>query len=703
MDTINVIVLCVIMWLIMPFQDRIIVINVDKDYIRDGIRKNRRRQVNKLDIAARVRELNRASEAYYNTGQPIMSDYEFDKKIEELKQWEEEIGIVLSNSPTHNVGATVLDNIKEVTHKTPMLSLEKCHSVEEIIKFANNHNLVASIKLDGLTVRLTYKDGDLVLAESRGNGIVGSDVTEHVKQFTNVPLHINKEGTYVIDGEALIKSDDFAEVNKNGEYKNSRNLAAGTLSSLDTSVVKERRLSWYAWEVVEGAKENDSFTFSLMEAEELGLDVVPNANLGYSEMDIEEVIEYCFDKAKEYNLPQDGVVFKFDDVEYGKSLGNTSHHFRNGIAYKVFNDSVETILRDIEWSCGKTGILTPVAIFDTVDIDGSEVSRASLHNISIMEEIMDSPWIGQKIGVYKANLIIPAIRWAEQVDYDNQNSSNKQFLDIPSVCPICGQPTKIIKENDSEVLYCTNEDCKGRLLGQLTHAVSKSALNISGLSESTLDRLIKFGWVTSIKDIYHLSSYKNHMQILDGFGKRSIEKLLNSIEESRNTNLQRFLYALSIPLLGKSASKMIAEAVDRDFDTFIDEMTMKGAEYFKYLPGIGDALINSLNTYWKSHYSEIIQLANEFTFEKPNLILNEIPKTLQGKTFVVTGSVNHYKNRDELKADIVTHGGTVVGSVSSKTSYLINNDINSTSSKNQKAKSLNIPIISEEDFLKMIQ
>lgn len=659
--------------------------------------------MNKLDIAARVRELNRASEAYYNTGQPIMSDYEFDKKIEELKQWEEEIGIVLSNSPTHNVGATVLDNIKEVTHKTPMLSLEKCHSVEEIIKFANNHNLVASIKLDGLTVRLTYKDGDLVLAESRGNGIVGSDVTEHVKQFTNVPLYINKEGTYVIDGEALIKSDDFAEVNKNGEYKNSRNLAAGTLSSLDTSVVKERRLSWYAWEVVEGAKENDSFTFSLMEAEELGLDVVPNANLGYSEMDIEEVIEYCFDKAKEYNLPQDGVVFKFDDVEYGKSLGNTSHHFRNGIAYKVFNDSVETILRDIEWSCGKTGILTPVAIFDTVDIDGSEVSRASLHNISIMEEIMDSPWIGQKIGVYKANLIIPAIRWAEQVDYDNQNSSNKQFLDIPSVCPICGQPTKIIKENDSEVLYCTNEDCKGRLLGQLTHAVSKSALNISGLSESTLDRLIKFGWVTSIKDIYHLSSYKNHMQILDGFGKRSIEKLLNSIEESRNTNLQRFLYALSIPLLGKSASKMIAEAVDRDFDTFIDEMTMKGAEYFKYLPGIGDALINSLNTYWKSHYSEIIQLANEFTFEKPNLILNEIPKTLQGKTFVVTGSVNHYKNRDELKADIVTHGGTVVGSVSSKTSYLINNDINSTSSKNQKAKSLNIPIISEEDFLKMIQ
>lgn len=654
--------------------------------------------MNRNQIVDRVNELNKASEAYYNTGHTIMSDAEFDNKLEELKQWEKETGIVLSNSPTYNVGSTVLDNIKEVTHKTPMLSLEKCHSTEEIIKFANNHNLVASVKLDGLTVRLTYRDGNLVLAESRGNGVVGSDVTEHVKQFTNVPLHINKEGTYIIDGEALIKLDDFAEINKNGEYKNSRNLAAGTLSSLDTSVVKGRKLSWYAWEVVEGAKESKSFTFSLIEAEELGLDVVPNANLGYSEMDIEEVIEYCFDKAKEYNLPQDGVVFKFDDVEYGKSLGNTSHHFRNGIAYKVFNDSIETELVDIEWTMGKTGSLCPTAVFNPIEIEQTIVERASLHNISVMKQILGNPWIGQHIGVFKANLIIPQIRWAEEDD-----EYTKNYIDIPCACPICGQPTKIIKENESEVLYCTNEDCKGRLLGKLTHAVSKAALNISGLSESTLDRLIKFGWVTSIKDIYHLSDYKKHMIVLDGFGEKSIKKLLGSIEKSRKTSLECFLYALSIPLLGKSASKMIAEAVNCDFDTFIDEMTIKGAEYFKYLHGIGDVLINSLNTYWKSHYSEIIQLANEFTFEKPNLILNEIPKTLQGKTFVVTGFVNHYKNRDELKADIVTHGGTVVGSVSSKTSYLINNDINSTSSKNQKAKSLNIPIISEEEFLQLIK
>lgn len=659
--------------------------------------------MNKFDITSRVEELNKASEAYYNTGLPIMSDAEFDNKLEELRQWEEKTGIVLANSPTQNVGATVLDNIKEVTHKTPMLSLEKCHSAEEIIKFANNHNLVASVKLDGLTVRLTYKDGDLILAESRGNGVVGSEVTEHVKQFTNVPLHINKEGTYIIDGEALIKLDDFAEINKNGEYKNSRNLAAGTLSSLDTSTVKDRKLSWYAWEVVEGDSDN-SFYKRLLNAQNLGFNVVPCYNITINEFNqLQTHIDNFINIAEKENLPQDGVVFKFDDVAYGKSLGNTSHHFRNGIAYKIFNDSVETTLRDIEWSCGKTGILTPVAIFDSVDIEGSEVSRASLHNISVMEEIMDSPWVGQKIGVYKANLIIPAIRWAEQLNYDNQNSSNKQFFDIPSVCPICGASTKIIRDNESSVLYCTNDNCKGKLLGKLIHASSKNALNIDGLSESTIEKFINLGWLNSIKDIYYLSAHENEMKTLDGFGKRSVEKLLASIEKSRNTSLERFLYALSIPLLGKTASKMIAKAVDCDFDTFIDEMTIKGAEYFRYLPGVGDTLISSLNAYWKNHYSDIIQLANEFKFEKPNIVLDEVPNTLQGKTFVVTGSVNHYKNRDELKADIVAHGGTVAGSVSSKTSYLINNDVNSTSSKNQKAKSLNIPIISEEEFLSMIQ
>lgn len=655
-----------------------------------------------MDIAGRVKELNEASNAYYNTGQSIMSDLEFDCKLKKLKRWEDETGIVLSNSPTHNVGAVILDNIKEVTHKTPMLSLEKCHSVEEIEKFANDHDLVASVKLDGLTVRLTYKDGDLVLAESRGNGIVGSDVTEHVKQFTNVPLHINKEGTYVIDGEALIRLDDFAEINKNEKYKNSRNLAAGTLSSLDTSVVKDRKLSWYAWEVVEGLNTN-SFAFLLMEAQELGFDVVPFAKLTWLDMSFDKVIKLFINEAKRQNFPQDGVVFKFDDVAYGKSLGNTSHHFRNGIAYKIFNDSVETTLRDVEWSCGKTGILTPVAIFDTVDIEGSEVSRASLHNISVMSEILGRSWKGQKIGVYKANMIIPAVRWAEQFDARKFNDLilDVSYINIPIKCPICGQPTKIVKENDSEVLYCTNEACKGRLLGKLSHATSKNALNIDGLSESTIEKFINLGWLNSIQDIYYLTTHENEMKALEGFGDKSVEKLLLSIEKSRNTNLERFLYGLSIPLLGKSASKMIAEAVDYDLGKFMNIMTIYGAKYFGSIQGIGDVLISSMDNYFEKQCNKIWQLSKEFVFEtKDNYKTNDL---LNGKTFVITGSLNHYSNRNELKEVIESNGGKVSGSISSKTSYLINNDIDSTSSKNKKAKSIGIPIINEEDFANMLK
>lgn len=654
--------------------------------------------MNRNQIVDRVNKLNKASEAYYNTGQPIMSDIEFDNKLEELRQWEEESGIVLANSPTHNVGAIVLDNIKKVTHESPMLSLAKCHSAEEVKQFAKGHTLVGSVKLDGLTCRLIYKDGELIKAESRGNGTIGNIITDHVKQFLNIPLHINKKGTYVIDGEALIKIDDFEELNKNGEYKTPRNLASGTLGSLDTSVVKDRKLYWYAWEVVEGDSDN-SFYKRLLNAQNLGFDVVPCYNITINEFNqLQTHIDNFINIAEKENLPQDGVVFKFEDVEYGKSLGRTTDCFNNGIAYKVYNKSVETELIDIEYTMGKTGILTPTAVFKPIEIEGTIVERASLHNISVMKEIMGRGWKGQHIGVFKANLIIPQIRWAEE-----DNEYKKTYIHIPDKCPICGQPTKIVKDNNSEILVCTNDNCNGKLLGKLNHAVSRDALNIDGLSEATIEKFINLGWLNSIQDIYHLSDHENEMKALDGFGKKSVDKLLISIEKSRKTSLERFLYSLSIPLLGKSASMMIAEAVDYDFDTFIDEMTIKGAEYFRYLPGVGDTLISSLNAYWKNHYSDIIQLANEFKFEKPNLILDEVPNTLQGKTFVVTGSVNHYKNRDELKADIAAHGGTVAGSVSSKTSYLINNDINSTSSKNQKAKSLNIPIISEEEFLSMIQ
>ena len=652
----------------------------------------------KNQIINRVEELNKASEAYYNTGQPIMSDAEFDNKLEELRQWEEETGIVLSNSPTHNVGAIVLNNIKKVTHESPMLSLAKCHSAEEVEQFAKGHTLVGSVKLDGLTCRLIYKDGELIRAESRGNGTIGNIITDHVKQFLNIPLHINKEGTYIIDGEALIKTDDFEELNKNDEYKTPRNLASGTLGGLDTSVVKNRKLRWYAWEVVEGSKYPESFASSLMEANDLGFETVPFANLTWAELNIHEAIDFFLDEAKKENLPQDGVVFKFEDVEYGKSLGSTSHHFNNGIAFKVFNESVESELINIEYTMGKTGTLTPTAVFKPIEIEDTIVERASLHNISVMKEIMGRPWVGQHVGVIKSNLIIPQIRWAEE-----DNEYKKTYIHIPDKCPICGQPTKIVKDNNSEVLVCTNDNCNGKLLGKLSHAVSRDALNIDGLSEATIEKFINLGWLNSIKDIYHLSDHENEMKALEGFGKRSVEKLLTSIEKSRKTSLERFLYSLSIPLLGKSASMMIADSIDYDLDTFINEMTIKGAEYFRYLPGVGGSLINSLNIYWKNHYSDILQLANEFTFEIQKSIMSETTNELENKTFVITGSVNHYKNRDALKADIEAHGGKVVGSVSSKVNYLINNDINSTSSKNKKAKSLNIPIISEDQFLEMIR
>ena len=651
----------------------------------------------KNQIIDRVKELNKASAAYYNTGQPIMSDVEFDNKLEELRQWENETGIVLADSPTHNVGAIVLDSIQKVTHESPMLSLAKCHSAEEVEQFAKGHTLVGSVKLDGLTCRLIYKDGELIRAESRGNGTIGSIITDHAKQFLNVPLYINKKGTYIIDGEALIKTDDFDELNKNDEYKTPRNLASGTLGGLDTSVVKNRKLRWYAWEVVEGSKYPESFASSLMEANDLGFETVPFANLTWAELNVQEAIDFFLGEAKKENLPQDGVVFKFEDVEYGKSLGRTTDYFNNGIAYKVYNKSVETELIDIEYTMGKTGILTPTAVFKPIEIEGTIVERASLHNISIMKEIMGKPWVGQHIGVFKANLIIPQIRWAEE-----DNEYKKTYIHIPDKCPICGQPTKIVKDNNSEVLVCTNDNCKGKLLGKLSHAVSRDALNIDGLSEATIEKFINLGWLNSIRDIYYLSDHEKQLKSLDGFGKKSVDKLLASIEKFRKTSLERFLYSLSIPLLGKSASMMIADSVDYDFDVFIDEMTMKGAEYFRYLPGIGDSLISSLNTYWKKHYSEILQLAGEFTFETQKSIMSETTNELENKTFVITGNVNHYQNRDALKDDIEAHGGKVVGSVSSKVNYLINNNINSTSSKNQKAKSLGIPIISEDEFLSML-
>lgn len=642
--------------------------------------------------------LNEASKAYYS-GNPIMDDSQFDARLEDLKQLEAETGIVYSNSPTQTVGAKVLTELNEVSHLVPMLSLEKCHTTDELIKFANNKELVASIKLDGLTCRLTYENGNLVRGETRGNGYIGLDITEHVKQIKNVPLKINKQNTYVIDGECIITDEDFAEINKNNEFKNSRNLAAGTLSVLDTSLVVQRKLSFYAWDVVDGGNSN-KLKDNLNEAKILGFDVVPSwvnaaTLVALNPENLQGNIDYVFEFAKEEGYPNDGIVFKFNDIEYGKSLGATSHHFKNGIAYKAKDDVYETKLIDIEWTMGKTGVLTPTAVFEPVEIDGTMVGRASVHNVSILEDL--ALMNGDTIEIFKANMIIPQVK--RNVSAEKRDViGGITIFNIPSKCPICGGDTKIKQDNDSEVLVCTNDNCKGKLLGKLTHFVSKNAMNVDGMSEATLEKFIELGLLTCFEDIYNLKAYAGEMVNLNGFGETSVNKLLNAIEESRNTTLDRFIYSLSIPLIGRSASKTISKFFDNDFDTFYNAFT--NPFDWTALDDFGETMNDSIIKYSENNGMTVKNLARNFIFEKPQVVSNS--NSLSGLTFVITGNLEHFANRDEAKEKIESLGGKVSGSVSAKTSYLVNNDIESTSGKNKKAKELGIRIIDENELIKML-
>lgn len=645
-----------------------------------------------------IKDLNNASYAYYNQI-PIMPDYEWDKMYDELINLEEETGIVLSNSPTHNVGYSVSDELKEVEHNHPMLSLDKTKSIDELIEFIGDKDCFLSVKADGLTTSLHYINGKLIGAETRGDGMRGTECLQNVLTMKNVPKEIPYKDELIIDGETIIGWDTFREINdklpEDKKYKHPRNLVSGSLQLLDSKEAASRNMRFVAWRVIKGF-EHKTPSRDLYQAKYIGFEIIPFVRLSkeytWSKEELENILDDIRTYAYEDNIPYDGAVMAVDDYKIADSMGRTEKFFRHSMAYKYEDELFETVLTDIEWNTSKTGLINPVAIFEPVDLNGAITTRATLHNITYIKDMMLG--IGDKIRVYRSNMVIPKV-------HDSIDKSGN--FNIPDKCPICGQPTRIVKENDSEVLMCENPDCNGKLLGKLVHAASRNALDIENLSESTIEKFINLGWLNSIKDIYHLLDHENEMKTMDGFGKKSVEKLLNSIEESRNTSLERFLYSLSIPLLGKSASMMIAEAVDYDFDTFIDEMTIKGAEYFRYLPGVGDALISSLNTYWKNHYSDILQLANEFIFETQKSIMSETTNELENKTFVITGSVKHYQNRDTLKADIEAHGGKVVGSVSSKVSYLINNDINSISSKNTKAKSLNIPIITEEDFIKMLK
>lgn len=643
-----------------------------------------------------IKELNNASYAYYNQV-PIMSDYEWDKMYDELETLEYVTGIVLANSPTHNVGYSVADELKEVEHNHPMLSLDKTKSVDELIEFIGNKDCFLSVKADGLTTSLHYINGKLIGAETRGNGVRGIECLQNVLKMKNVPKEIPYKDELIIDGETIIGWDTFREINdklsEDKKYKHPRNLVSGSLQLLDSKEAANRNMRFVAWRVIKGF-EHKIPSENLFKAKAIGFEIIPILKSPRINQKKELVIllNQIRESANSHNIPYDGAVMAVDDYKIAESMGRTDKFFRHSMAYKYEDELFETVLTDIEWNTSKTGLINPVAIFKPIDLNGAITTRATLHNVTYIKDMMLG--IGDRIRVYRSNMVIPKV-------HDSINKSGN--FDVPKFCPICKSPTKIVKENNSEVLYCTNPNCKGIILGKLSHAVSRNALNIDNLSEATLEKMIKLGWVASIKDIYHLSDYKNHMIVLDGFGKKSVEKLLNSIEESRNTNLKRFLYSLSIPLLGNSASKDISEFCGNNFNSFVGALTEGGKDAFTSINGIGETLGKSIINYWNKHNEEIMDLAQEFTFSKDEKIEKVENDKINGKVFVVTGSVHHYKNRNELKIDIEKNGGKVTGSVTSKTDYLINNDINSNSSKNKKAKDLNVPIISEEQFISMLR
>ena len=651
-----------------------------------------------LDKINRLKELteqlNHYRDSYYNNSESLVSDKQYDDLFDELQSLEEETGIVMSNSPTKTVGYEVKSKLEKVKHSHPMLSLDKTKSTDDLIQFSNGRDCIISLKLDGLTVLNTYNNGVLYQSETRGNGEEGEIITHNAQVFDNLPLNIPFDRKFEIEGEAIITQSDFEKINTNGEYKNCRNLASGSVRQLDSNITKDRHVRFIVWKIPFGVT---TYSQGFEIAAQYGFEVVPYVKYNSKYDDIEKAIEVLKDIAKEKSLPIDGLVITYDNIEYGKSLGMTGHHPKHSLAYKFYDDIYPTELLDVEFTMGKTGVLTPTAVFKPVEIDGTVVERASLHNISIMKEL-GITHKGQIVNVFKANQVIPQI---DSVEEDDIEITDDNMIIPIETCPICGADTKIIQENDSKILICTNDNCKGKLLGKLVHFCSKNAINIEGMSEATLQFLIDKGWVKSFQDIYKLDYYRQDWKKYDGFGDKSVDKLLDAIENSRKTTLDRFIYSLSIPLIGRSTSKDIAKYCHNSVDefTFIIENT---SLEFSAIDGVGVSATTSLDDWWNINRDMFYELAEEFIFATNKKENNNVSVDLSGKIFVITGSLIHYKNRDELVGVIESMGGKVSGSVSAKTSYLINNDTQSSSSKNKKAKQLNIPIISEEDFINMI-
>lgn len=631
------------------------------------------------EIKALVEELNKYCEAYYGRNESLISNYEYDKKFDRLLRLEGESGIVLSNSPTNRVGTEVVSALKKVQHNHPMLSLDKTKNPNEIAKFVGRKKALAMLKLDGLTISLRYNKGVLVSAETRGNGIVGEDVLHTVKTFTNVPLKINYEKELICDGEAVIDYDTFNKINdslpREMQYKNPRNLAAGSVRQLDSKISSERGVKFILWKCIKGY-EGNSFMESLDFCSSLGFDVVPYVEVS----DVKEAIK---ELKTHTEIPIDGIVFSYDDIAYGKSLGSTGHHVRSQMAFKFYDEEVETVLKNIEWTMGKTGVLTPTAVFEPVELEGTTVERASLHNVSIMKELELS--YGDTITVYKANQIIPQVK-------DNLDRSLTDICFPPKKCPICGAELVITKENATEVLECTNAACEGKIVNKISNFVAKSGMDITGLSKKTIEKLCSVGYVNSFLDIYNLSS--KNLLTLEGFGKKKVSNLLSEIEKSKTTSLENFLCALGIPGLGSSGSRKISNKFNGDFWKLSLEIS-NGFD-FSNIEDFGEVLNKNIHSYWDAHIKEIHALARLMKWESER---NAASNELDELSVVITGKLELFKNRQELKDAILSKGGRVADSVTSKTTVLINNDSASESSKNKKAKSLGIPVLTESEFI----
>lgn len=661
-----------------------------------------------MDKRKRIEELvellNQAGKAYYQEGKEIISNLEYDKAYDELVRLEEETGIVLSASPTQNVGYSVATALPKEEHASPMLSLDKTKSVETLQSFLGEQKGILSWKLDGLTVVMTYEKGELVKAVTRGNGRIGEIVTENAKRFRNLPLRIPFKGRLVLRGEALIRYSDFAKINEEipeegAKYKNPRNLCSGSVRQLDPKITWERRVYFFPFTLVsveEGEDRSSRESGGLPDfhnsheaefefLEQQGFQVVGRRTVNKEELP--GAVSDFSEQVKKNDFPSDGLVLLMDDISYGKSLGTTAKFPRNALAFKWEDEEEKTILREVEWSPSRTGLINPVAIFDPVELEGTVVGRASLHNISYLEDLKLG--IGDEITVYKANMIIPQI---------GENLTKSGQLPIPEHCPACHEETKIVQDKEAKMLYCENPHCPAKRIKQFALFVSRDALNIEGLSEMTLEKFIGKGFIQEFPDLFSLKGHKEEIIAMEGFGQKSYDKLIENAEKARQTSLARLLYGLGIGGIGASNARVLSEAFHED----AEELSRAELSEVVSIKGIGPILGESIVRYFKEEenlrlFRKLLSILHLHKEEKAE------NAALSGKVFVITGSLNHFQNRKELEEEIRKAGASTASSVSKNTSYLINNDKNSTSSKNKKAQELGIPILSEEDFLKLLQ